>query len=85
VKIPLQAHFATVTTGATPALVDGLEKALKAAGKDAEIFRYEADHAFVTSSAPRSTTARPPNSPGAAPRRSSRNIWGEARLSGNVS
>ena len=47
VRVPLQGHFATRDDWCTPALVDGFEKALKAAGKDAEIFRYEADHAFV--------------------------------------
>ncbi|HWY84049.1 MAG TPA: dienelactone hydrolase family protein, partial [Roseiarcus sp.] len=31
----------------TPAAVDAFEKALKAANKDAEFFRYDADHAFV--------------------------------------
>ena len=47
VKVPLQGHFATRDDWCTPALVDAFEQALKAAGKTAEIFRYEADHAFV--------------------------------------
>jgi carboxymethylenebutenolidase len=47
VRVPLQGHFATRDDWCTPALVDAFEKALKAAGKTAEIFRYEADHAFV--------------------------------------
>ena len=47
VRVPLQGHFATRDDWCTPALVDGFEKALKAAGRTAEIFRYEADHAFV--------------------------------------
>src|ERR1700716_2663300 len=47
VRVPLQGHFATRDDWCTPALVDAFENALKAAGKTAEIFRYEADHAFV--------------------------------------
>jgi carboxymethylenebutenolidase len=47
VKIPLQAHFANKDDWCTPALVDGFEKAMKAAGKSLELFRYDAEHAFV--------------------------------------
>jgi len=47
VKIPLQGHFANKDDYITPKAVDDFEKALKAAGKDAEFFRYDADHAFV--------------------------------------
>ncbi len=47
VAIPLQGHFASKDDWCTPAVVDGFEKGLKAAGKDAEFFRYEADHGFV--------------------------------------
>ncbi|MGB3272907.1 MAG: dienelactone hydrolase family protein [Xanthobacteraceae bacterium] len=47
VKIPLQGHFANRDDWCTPAVVDAFEKGLKAAGKPAEFFRYEADHAFV--------------------------------------
>jgi carboxymethylenebutenolidase len=46
-KIPLQGHFASKDDYITPKAVDDFERALKAAGKDAEFFRYEADHAFV--------------------------------------
>jgi len=46
-RVPLQGHFATRDDWCTPALVDGFETAAKAAGKSVEIFRYEADHAFV--------------------------------------
>src|SRR5258708_2132785 len=31
----------------TPALVDGFEKAMKEAGKSLELYRYDAEHAFV--------------------------------------
>jgi carboxymethylenebutenolidase len=47
VKIPLQGHFASRDDWCTPAVVDAFEKGLKDAGKTAEFFRYEADHAFV--------------------------------------
>ena len=47
VKIPLQAHFANKDDWCTPTLVDGFEKAMKAAGKSLELFRYDAEHAFV--------------------------------------
>jgi carboxymethylenebutenolidase len=47
VRIPLQGHFANKDDHITPKAVDDFEKALKAAGKDAEFFRYDAAHAFV--------------------------------------
>ncbi len=47
IKVPLQAHFANKDDWCTPAAVDAFEAALKAAGKDAEVFRYDAEHAFV--------------------------------------
>jgi carboxymethylenebutenolidase len=47
VKIPLQGHFANTDDWCTPQLVDGFEKAMKEAGKSLELFRYDAQHAFV--------------------------------------
>jgi len=47
VKIPLQAHFANTDDWCTPELVGGFEKAMKAAGKSLELYRYDAEHAFV--------------------------------------
>ncbi len=47
VKIPLQGHFADRDDFITPASVDAFEAGLKAAGKDYEFFRYDADHAFA--------------------------------------
>jgi carboxymethylenebutenolidase len=47
VRVPLQGHFASRDDWCTPQVVDAFEQGLKAAGKSAEIFRYEADHAFV--------------------------------------
>jgi carboxymethylenebutenolidase len=47
IKVPLQAHFANTDDWCTPQLVDAFEAGLKAAGKNAEVFRYDAQHAFV--------------------------------------
>jgi carboxymethylenebutenolidase len=47
IKVPLQAHFANTDDWCTPAAVNAFEAALKAAGKNAEVFRYDAQHAFV--------------------------------------
>ena len=47
VKIPLQAHFANKDDWCTPQVVDAFEKGMKGAGKSLELFRYDAEHAFV--------------------------------------
>ncbi len=47
VKIPLQGHFANKDEFVAPSAVNAFETALKAAKKDFEFFRYDADHAFV--------------------------------------
>ena len=47
VRIPLQGHFANKDDWCTPPVVDAFEQGMKAAGKTLEIFRYDADHAFV--------------------------------------
>lgn len=47
IKVPFQAHFANKDDWCTPEAVDAFEAALRAAGKDAEVFRYDAEHAFV--------------------------------------
>ena len=47
IRIPLQAHFANQDDWCTPATVDAFESKLKAAGKSAEIYRYDAHHAFL--------------------------------------
>ena len=47
IKVPLQAHFANRDDWCTPAAVNNFEAGLTAAGKKAEIFRYDADHGFV--------------------------------------
>ncbi len=52
IKIPLQGHFALRDDWCTPAAVDKLEAAMKAAGKKTELYRYEADHGFVNEQRP---------------------------------
>jgi carboxymethylenebutenolidase len=47
VRIPLQGHFANHDDFITPKAVNDFEKALHAAKKDVEFFRYDAHHAFV--------------------------------------
>jgi carboxymethylenebutenolidase len=47
IRVPLQGHFASRDDWCTPQVVDAFEQGMKAAGKTAEFFRYEADHAFV--------------------------------------
>jgi carboxymethylenebutenolidase len=50
IKIPFQGHFANQDDWCTPAAVDALETAM--AGKNAEIYRYEAAHAFFNERSP---------------------------------
>jgi carboxymethylenebutenolidase len=47
VKAPVLGHFAQTDGWCTPALVDGLEKQLTAAGTKATFHRYDAQHAFA--------------------------------------
>jgi len=47
VRVPLQGHFANQDGWCTPATVDAFEAALTASNKAAQIYRYDADHAFV--------------------------------------
>ena len=46
-KVPLQGHFASRDDFVKPAAVDAFEAGLKAAGKEFEVYRYDADHAFA--------------------------------------
>jgi carboxymethylenebutenolidase len=46
IKVPFQGHFANQDDWCTPAAVDALESAMKAAGATPEIYRYDAAHAF---------------------------------------
>ena len=45
-------HYANRDTHVSPARVDALEKALQAAGVQATLYRYEADHAFANEKRP---------------------------------
>ena len=47
VKIPMQCHFANTDDWCAPDAVNALEADLKAAGKDFELYRYDAEHGFV--------------------------------------
>jgi carboxymethylenebutenolidase len=46
IKVPFQAHFANQDDWCTPAAVDDLEAAMRAAGTAADVYRYDAAHAF---------------------------------------
>lgn len=50
ISIPVQGHFATHDDWVTPKRVDELEAALKKSGAPAELFRYDAPHAFANES-----------------------------------
>ncbi len=52
IRVPFQGHFANQDTWCTPAAVDELEAAMRAAGQAPEIFRYDAAHAFCNETRP---------------------------------
>lgn len=47
VKIPMQCHFANADDWCTPDAVAKFETDLKVAGKDFELYRYDAEHGFA--------------------------------------
>jgi carboxymethylenebutenolidase len=47
IRVPLQGHFANRDDWCTPDTVNAFEKKLRAAKKDYEFFRYDADHGFA--------------------------------------
>lgn len=47
VKIPMQCHFANMDDWCAPDTVNKFEAELKAAGKDFELYRYDAEHGFA--------------------------------------
>lgn len=47
IKIPVQAHFSNTDDFVTPIRADTFEAGLKKAGVVHDIFRYDADHAFM--------------------------------------
>lgn len=46
-NVPFQGHYSNSDDYITPKLVDEFESVLKTAKRDAAIFRYDADHAFM--------------------------------------
>ncbi len=52
IKTPFQGHFANQDDWCTPAAVDALDAAMKAAGATPEIYRYDAAHAFFNERSP---------------------------------
>ncbi len=52
IRVPFQGHFANRDDWCTPALVDDLDKTMKAAGIRHEIHRYDAAHAFFNERSP---------------------------------
>lgn len=47
IRVPFQGHFANRDDWCTPESVNQFETMLKAAGVQADLFRYDADHGFV--------------------------------------
>jgi carboxymethylenebutenolidase len=47
IKVPVQGHFANSDDHITPEKVDAFESEMKAAGKQFELYRYDASHAFM--------------------------------------
>jgi len=52
IKVPFQGHFALRDGWCTPETVDKFEEGLKAAGKKADIYRYDGEHGFVNEQRP---------------------------------
>jgi carboxymethylenebutenolidase len=52
IMAPFQGHFANQDDWCTPAAVDELAAAMKAAGRSPEIYRYDAAHAFFNERSP---------------------------------
>jgi len=52
IKIPFQGHFASRDDWCTPAAAAALEKAMRAAGAQPELYHYQADHAFFNNARP---------------------------------
>jgi carboxymethylenebutenolidase len=52
IKIPFQGHFASRDDWCTPAAAAALEKSMRGAGAQPELYHYEADHAFFNNARP---------------------------------
>ncbi len=52
IRIPLQAHFANTDDWCTPTLVSSLENRLESGQVNYELYRYDAQHAFMNDARP---------------------------------
>src|SRR5262249_43154602 len=52
IRIPIQGHFANQDDWCTPQLVNDFEKAMTGSGNKAEVYRYDAAHAFANERSP---------------------------------
>lgn len=52
IRVPFSGHFANRDEWCTPAAVDALDAAMRRGGVTAEVFRYDADHAFLNERRP---------------------------------
>jgi carboxymethylenebutenolidase len=52
IAIPMLFHFANRDDWCTPKAVDALEAALKASKSDHDVYRYDAEHAFMNEARP---------------------------------
>ena len=52
IAVPLQCHFANQDDWCTPAAVDAFDNAIKQAGMNYELFRYEVQHGFFNEQRP---------------------------------
>jgi carboxymethylenebutenolidase len=51
-RVPMQAHFANSDDWCTPQAVNDMEATVKAAGRDYELYRYDAQHGFFNAGEP---------------------------------
>lgn len=58
IRVHFQGHFANRDDWVTPAVVDEFERKLKAGGVVYEVYRYEADHAFMNDVRPEAYDAK---------------------------
>jgi carboxymethylenebutenolidase len=52
IRLPMIFHFANIDNWCTPQLVDGLEEAMKRSESEFELYRYDAQHAFMNDAGP---------------------------------
>jgi len=52
IRVPMQFHFATIDDWCNPAAIEKLEQAMKQGKVSYELYRYEAQHAFMNEARP---------------------------------